>query len=91
MASITIKNIPDPLLARLRALAEDDDRSLNKEMIHLLEEAVQRRQMAETEDSLGELALRQGAAWRALRGRWESEDDGRALMNARTPGREIDL
>jgi hypothetical protein len=91
MASITIKNIPDPLLARLRALAADDARSLNKELIHLLEEAVRHRQSAESGESLGALARRQAAAWRALRGRWESHEEGDALMDARTPGREVDL
>ena len=37
MASLTIKNIPDDLLERLRAKAASDRRSLTKEVVHLLE------------------------------------------------------
>lgn len=87
MPSLTIKNLPVVLLERLRALASDDERSLNKEVIHLLEESVRRRDLAGADDSLGDLALRQAAAWRRLQGTWDPAITGRDLMDARTPGR----
>lgn len=96
MASITIKNIPDVVLDRARALAQADDRSLNKELIHLIEAAVDRR-LAETgnESALLVLARSQAAAWRALANASGSprvfEIDGDDLMGARTGGREVDL
>ena len=37
MASLTIKNIPEDLLKRLRVKAASDRRSLTKEVVHLLE------------------------------------------------------
>ena len=37
MASITIKGIPDRLLARLRERAATEKRSMNKEIIRLLD------------------------------------------------------
>lgn len=37
MASFTIKNIPDRLLARLRAQAAAEKRSMNREIIRLLD------------------------------------------------------
>ena len=40
MASLTLKNIPDDLLGRLRARAERNRRSLTGEILHLLETAV---------------------------------------------------
>ena len=40
MASLTLKNIPDELLQRLRARAERERRSLTGEILHLLETAV---------------------------------------------------
>jgi len=40
MASFTLKNIPDPLLERLRERAESDRRSLTQEILFLLEEAL---------------------------------------------------
>lgn len=43
MASILIKNIPPDLHARLRRAADRDRRSLNKEVITLLEAALDAR------------------------------------------------
>lgn len=96
MASITIKNIPDVVLDRARALAQADDRSLNKELIHLIEAAVDRR-LAETgnDSALLSLARSQAAAWRALASNSGSsqtfEIDGADLMDARTNGREVNF
>jgi plasmid stability protein len=94
MPTITIKNVPESLLKRLRAYAEADARSLNRELIYLLEEALLNRESAEGEESMEALARRQAAAWRALGGTWESElvpeEEGRAIMDSRTLGRDID-
>ncbi len=43
MASLTIKGIPDELLDRLRHHAEQHRRSLNSEVLHLLEQSVSPR------------------------------------------------
>jgi plasmid stability protein len=40
MASITIKNIPDSIYERLKKHAAANRRSLNSEIIHLIEQAV---------------------------------------------------
>ena len=40
MPSLTIKDIPDPLLTRLRQRAATDRRSLNREVLHLLDRAL---------------------------------------------------
>jgi plasmid stability protein len=40
MATITLKNIPDALYARLRSSAEDHRRSINREAIVCLETAL---------------------------------------------------
>lgn len=37
MASITVKNIPEKLLQRLRRAAEDHNRSINRQIIDCLE------------------------------------------------------
>ena len=95
MTSLTIKNLPESLLRRLRVLAEVDDRSLNRQVIRLLEEAVLNRETGTDLASLQELSRRQAAAWRSLSGRWESdlspEDEGTAIVNARTAGRPVEL
>ena len=40
MATLTIKNIPDPLYARLKALAAEHRRSINSEAILAVERAL---------------------------------------------------
>ena len=41
MPSLTIKNIPDEMLTRLRKRARENHRSLQGELMRILEEAVQ--------------------------------------------------
>lgn len=93
MASITLKNLPEELLAALRAAAEQDRRSLTQEIVHLLEGALHgrvERAPVVTPDVEAQLA-----AWRKLAGKWESNADpateGDELMRARTAGREVDF
>ena len=59
MASMTLKQIPVPLLRRLRAQAKRERRSVNQHAIHLLETAVRG---AERRPSFGEAIARVG--WR---------------------------
>ena len=40
MAALTLKNIPEELLEKLRLLAERDRRSLTQEILYILEHAV---------------------------------------------------
>jgi plasmid stability protein len=94
MPSLTIKDIPPPLMELLRASAARDRRSLNREAIHLLEQALgagvgpasQLQQERET----------QLAVWEGLAGQWVG-DDGEIdamiedIYQARTDGREVSL
>jgi len=91
MASITIKNIPEPLLSRVRERAKAEHRSLNKEFIHLVEMALQGEQA-------GALAREQVAqqleAWSSLPGKWASDDAAAeiaTLYAARSEGRDVAL
>lgn len=94
MPSLTLKDIPTALMERLRTRAAQDQRSLNREAIWLLEQALapsgdpatQLRQ--ECEDQLG--------AWRALAGHWqggadEVDDLVADIYRSRTLGRETVL
>ena len=93
MASLTLKNLPDPLLRDLRKAAEKDRRSLTQEIIHLLDAALRAR--------AGRLATRRAdvdaqlAAWRKLAGNWESQADRvsetEQVMKRRSSGREVKL
>ena len=94
MASLTIKNIPDDLLERLRARAASERRSLTKEVIHLLE-TILRSEAAEAESRLRAELESQVAAWRKNSGRWKSDrtldEETRDIYDGRTPGRKVDL
>jgi hypothetical protein len=89
MSSITLTDVPEALLVRLRAAAVRERRSLNQEALVLLEGGLAARETAE------ERAHRQVEAWRALAGGWVSEqafdDEVGDIYAARTPGRDVDL
>lgn len=89
MASITLKNIPDELLDRLRARAQRERRSLTQQAVYLLEGALHDEPATEDE------VAAQVNAWRALAGRWLSTEDAAAeisaVYDARTAGRDVDL
>ena len=89
MPSITLKDVPEELLARLRAAAARERRSLNQEALVLIDSGLAARETAE------ERAHRQMEAWRALAGTWvsdrEFEDEVADLYAARTSGRDVEL
>ncbi len=92
MAALTLKNLPDDLLRELRAAADHDRRSLNQQVIHLLDtalRAVPRRAGARSEVDA------QVAAWRRLAGRWQSDEDraveAKRIAGRRSSGRKVAL
>jgi len=94
MPSLTLKDIPESLLERLRACAVRDQRSLNREAIWLLEQAL-KQQPDPAVQRLRQPAA-QLAAWRALAGRWqgspaEIDDLVQDIYQSRTQGREVML
>ena len=94
MASITIKNIPDSLLTRLREQAGRQNRSMNREIIRLLDMSLSADWSRPLEYQQS-LANAQVEAWSRLGGRWISDtpvvDEIADIYSARTGGREIEL
>ena len=94
VASITIKNIPDRLLTQLRERAAIESRSMNREIIRLLETSLLADRMRPLEHRRA-LAEMQAQAWSHLAGRWISdlpvEDEIAGIYAARSAGREIEL
>ena len=96
MPSLTLKDIPLPLLERLRSRAAQDQRSLNREAILLLERALAPDAAAEPASVAAAERDVQLAAWERLGGRWPGGDAALDTMvsdiyDARTEGREVDL
>lgn len=92
MSSITIKNIPIPLLNRIRERAAAEHRSLNKEFVQLAEMALNDQRAGA---SLNEQISRQTAAWLRLAGSWTTDADApdtvETIYQARTTGRAVAL
>lgn len=61
MASLTVRNIPDEVMEKLRAAATEQRRSVNSQVIHWLEECAGRQMSRADNDQLlaGILALRE--------------------------------
>ena len=95
MPSLTIKDIPDPLLTRLRQRAATDRRSLNREVLHLLDRALAEAPAAPVAVALAERVEAQARMWHALAGRWDSDrvpaEEIGDLYAARTAGRPVEL
>jgi len=93
MTALTLKNVPEDLLRALRGAAERDRRSLNQQIIHLLEAAISGGDRGEV---LRPAELQaQLAAWRKLAGQWQSDLDlpqeTARVVGRRTRGRKVEL
>ena len=94
MASLTLKNIPNPLLVQLRASAKEHRRSLNQEAILLLESAM-REPDGKAIQLLRTSAEAQVRIWKDLSKQWRSsttvKEDIANIYRARTRGRKVRL
>jgi plasmid stability protein len=92
MPSLTLKNLPEELLAALRAAPARDRRSVTQEIIHLLDIALQGGQPPARDAA--DTAEAQVAGWRKLAGKWTSDVDPatetKRIVERRTRGREVD-
>jgi hypothetical protein len=95
MASITVRNIPDEVLERIRALSAIERRSLNNEILVILE----RGTFSEYEDKLLKRKYlsksTQMDIWKRLAGTWEDTRSAKEIIediySNRTAGREVEL
>jgi len=94
MPDLTVRNIPESLMSRIRILAETERRSVNNEILVLLEtgidEEIESGGTGRTASVEVQLAL-----WEQLCGKWEDERPAseivRDIMEHRTLGREVAL
>jgi plasmid stability protein len=96
MPSLTLKDIPLALMERLRSRAAQDQRSLNREAILLLDQALAADAGAVRASVAAAERDSQLVAWERLGGRWPGGDAALDTMvsdiyDARTQGREVDL
>ena len=93
MPSLTLKDIPEDVMERLRAVARRERRSLTQQVLVLIEGGLAERDHRAGQPSPA--AAQQVARWRELAGRWASDqsfaDEVAGLAEARTSGRTVDL
>lgn len=91
MPTLTLKNVSDTLLKRLRKLAGQQRRSLTQQALYLIEGGLAEREPETAEQQ----ASAQVSAWRDLAGRWVSDQTAQEEINnvyaARSEGRKVDL
>ena len=96
MPNLTVRNIPQEVLTKLRALASRERRSLNSELLVVLESGL-RTHMEPSHRSreAGISRETQLDLWEGLCGKWKDPrspaeiiDD---LRQSRTPGRDVSL
>lgn len=93
MANLTIRNIPEELLRSLRKLSQKERRSLNSEILILLEKSLKEHNLEKHGDTISVEA--QAEMWSKLAGEW---DDPRPadeiiadVLSHRTLGRKVEL
>ena len=90
MSSLTLQNIPAPLLDQLRVRADQAQRSLDREVICLLESV-----LASSTDHLAKINLdidAQMCAWERLAVRWYADSAlCEEIYQTRSAGREFSL
>jgi plasmid stability protein len=94
MAAITLKNVPDRLLSKLRKTAATNRRSLNQHVLSLLSAGTDPEVNATTPREAAP-AEAQLEAWRELCGSWKSDDSAKRevgrIYARRSRGRKVNL
>jgi plasmid stability protein len=90
MATLTIEDVPDELLRRLREQAASRRQSLSQQALGALRRGMERDEPPPATD-----AEAQARAWGRLAGRWKSDESAekeiRGIYDARSIGREVPL
>ena len=95
MANITIRNIPDSVLEKIRTLSNIEKRSINSELLLLIETGLneETKRKGDTENILPKET--QLEIWDKLIGKWKDKRSSKEIIEDiyknRTSGRQIDL
>jgi plasmid stability protein len=95
MANITVRNIPEELLNKLRTLSTLEKRSLNNEILAILEKGIARESNRNSWMTASQPKDTQLKVWENLCGRWkdkrQTDEIIRNVIGSRSMGREVDL
>jgi len=95
MSNITVRNIPDSVFEKIKLLSEIDRRSLNNQLLIVIEKGAQvmEKQFPQTRHKMS--TETQVSLWLELCGQWKDkkskEKTIKEIIDARTLGREFSL
>ena len=95
MANITIRNIPDSILEKIRTLSTIEKRSINNELLLIIEAGLNEESERKTKNENIIPKESQIRIWEKLMGKWKDDRSAKEIIEDiyahRTPGRNIDL
>ena len=95
MKSITVRNIPDEMLKRLKMLSVLEKRSLNNEILMILEKGLAKESEFKANLRKHISMETQIKLWQNLSGKWidnrSTDDIIRDIVDSRSEGRSVDL
>jgi plasmid stability protein len=95
MANITVRNIPEELLNKLRTLSTLERRSLNNEILVILERGIARESNRNSRMTASQPKDAQLKVWENLCGRWkdkrQTDEIIKDVIGSRSMGRQVDL
>lgn len=95
MSSITVRNIPEEVLARIRTLSARERRSINSELLVLIESGLRTRLELEFMSSPEITITTQLGIWEMLAGRWHDSRSTTEIVKeiyaTRSLGRSVEL
>ena len=95
MANITIRNLPESVLNKIRVLSEIDRRSINNELLVLIENGLDMETQRKDRDISIISKESQLKIWQDLIGKWEDERSKEEIIRDiyahRTTGREVTI
>ena len=95
MPSITIRGLDEHVLERIRSLAQAERRSVNGELLVLIDRALQVDHAEQSRRAAVVSKETQLRIWRSIAGWWEDDRSTERIIadiyDQRTPGREVSL
>jgi len=95
MINLTVRNIPDEVIGKLKTLATLDRRSLNNELLIVIEKGLEGETKAHSEKAASISSAAQISIWQDLCGAWVDERSTQEIVDdicsSRTMGREVSL
>lgn len=95
MPSITIRGLDEHVLQRIRALAQTERRSVNGELLTLIDRALQVEHAEQSRRASAVSKETQLRMWRSIAGWWEDDRSTERIIadiyDHRTPGRDVSL